>query len=344
MAKKKQQKEEPEFLEIDKYLKTVEKGLSKIVDASNFTSADFVLDSPPQIIPVSPAIDVALGGGITDGSWNIFSGPSKCGKTIMALTVARNAQKMGKKVFFINIEGRISELQLKGVHGLQIKEISMVMSTREKILSGQQFLDASMAIMENNPDCVVIIDSYSVICSSNERDSEITAFYRNEGPKLLASFTRQMSQVVPVNNITVVGMQHVIANQASRYGGVIEDGGNKIIYQTDTKLRCSRVQSWEEDDKVVGQIVTWKVMNSALGGGKHTEVETYLRFGYGYDDIAENIILASEFGVIEKGGSWFTLPDGQKVQGLGKLRGLLLEDTELYQKINQHVREIAFGE
>ena len=45
-----------------------------------------ILDQELSIISVSPKIDIALGGGVPEGSLFILTGPEKVGKTVTALT------------------------------------------------------------------------------------------------------------------------------------------------------------------------------------------------------------------------------------------------------------------
>ena len=46
-----------------------------------------------QVIPVSPALDYALGGGFREGTWIQMIGDPKSGKTTTALQFAANCQK-----------------------------------------------------------------------------------------------------------------------------------------------------------------------------------------------------------------------------------------------------------
>jgi len=56
-------------------------------------SANSVLDTKVINIPISPSLDIILNGGVPEGSFVIFTGQPKCGKTTTSLYLAGNAQQ-----------------------------------------------------------------------------------------------------------------------------------------------------------------------------------------------------------------------------------------------------------
>ena len=87
----------------------LQKETDKKLGVGIMIDANFILEREKKVISASPAIDMALGEGVPEGTWSIFSGPPKSGKTSLALTIAANAQKAGKFVYFYNVEGRIKK-------------------------------------------------------------------------------------------------------------------------------------------------------------------------------------------------------------------------------------------
>ena len=81
--------------------------------------ASYITDNEADIISVGPKLDIALGGGVPEGSLFIMTGPEKVGKTVTALTFCSNAQKKKRKVYYGNIEGRLKSRDLHGITGLR---------------------------------------------------------------------------------------------------------------------------------------------------------------------------------------------------------------------------------
>lgn len=293
--------------------------IKKHDDAKIIYKAKELLDKKRQIIPVSPCLDIGLGGGLLEGTWTIISGPPKCGKTMSALQIASNAQKLGRYVYYMAVESRIQPRDLEGINGFNIDMCSIIQSQKGKILTAEDYLNDGMSVIKEHPGCVLIIDSSSALCSTGEFTKDITATGRADGPKLLASFCRQMAPIVQTNDCIVIIIQHLIANTSGYGPAYMEDGGRKILYQFDTKIRCKGVQKWlEGEKKQIGNILTWEIVGSPLGppGGS---VESYVRFGYGIDSEMELAVVGTDLGLIAKAGAWYTLE-------------FLLDDTEWLKK------------
>ena len=45
-------------------------------------SANSIIDRESVVIPVSPSLDIILGGGIPEGSFVVLTGQPKCGKSL----------------------------------------------------------------------------------------------------------------------------------------------------------------------------------------------------------------------------------------------------------------------
>ena len=102
-----------------------------------------IIDRPLEIISIGPKLDIALGGGVPEGSLFIMTGPEKVGKTVTALTFCANAQKNhDRKVYYANIEGRLRKRDLNGISGLGLKpeEMQIISSTEGNILSAEKYL------------------------------------------------------------------------------------------------------------------------------------------------------------------------------------------------------------
>lgn len=314
-------------------------GEGVVVDANSF------LQRKHNIIHVSPALDMPLNGGIPTGSWVIISGPEKCGKSLTALQMAANAQnEFGMKVFYSDVECRLKEMNLRGIHNLDLDNFTIISSTQKKILSAEDHLNSLIDLIKSEPNSIFILDSSSALCASKELVEEITANTRALGPKLLASFCRQMGAVIPVQNSILIIIQHLIANTSGYGSPYMEDSGRKLRYQVDVKLRAKGVAKWEIGDKQIGQAVDWEVVTSALGspGGKCT---SYIRYGHGIDKIFESIKIACEFGLISTAGSWFTLDflgeGAEKVQGQEKVFNYLQSNQPALQLLFDKIAELS---
>lgn len=315
-------------------------------------SASSVADRNQKIIRTGPKLDYALGGGIPEGSRVIISGPPKFGKTTLVLQIAANAQKMGKRIFYYDVEGRFKKMNLYSIKGFNADEVKLIASTKERLLSAQDFLQIAKILMKapENIGSVHIIDSLSQLCPDEVLGAgNVSGTRRSTTPKLIKDFFLQVAGIIPVMDITLLAIQHIIANTSGFGSPSMEDGGSNAQYQSDVKLRgVSTPTKIMEGEKQVGQKITWDVVTSALGspGGK---IESYLKFGYGVDDASEIIELCADFNIIKKSGAWFYLPEKKKgedlkFQGMANTADFLYQNPKELEALKKAFEKVAYGE
>lgn len=289
-------------------------------------------DKEEEIISISPAIDYGLSGGVPKGTWVVLSGPPKSGKTTLALRIATCCQKRGmEKVYFIDAEGRLKKMNLRGTPGLDIDNFHPIKSTPEKIYTAEEFIEIALTIIKTRPNSVIILDSASALCPEGEMNSEIAANTRLSTPKLLATFFRRAGTILPVQDSVFIVMQHIIANTSGYGATTMEDGGNKIKFQADIRMRCKKVEPWKDGEKQIGQLLTWEVEASALGQ-PHLPTQSYLRYGSGIDVQQELVNMATDLGLLVKNAAWYSFRQEKKSKEKGKepeiTESVLLQDVD----------------
>ena len=336
-------------------------------------SADQVLEHNKTIIPWSPCLDIILGGGVPEGSWVTLTGEPKCGKTTSALHFSANAQKKeygGRDIYFLNIEGRLKPRDIRGIRNLDPKKVSVIGSYFDdkantgRILTAEEYLSIAENIIKDNPGCVIIIDSVSQLITEKEMTSEMHEQHRAPGAKLVSSFCKRISNVLPVNNNIIIAITHQIANVSGYGKSKVESGGRKIAYAVDVKLEAKKVTPWlagGDEDSPIGQIVNWQTSSTAIiAPGK--KIDSFIRYGEGIDEMTELIRMGIDTGFISKAGSWLTCSfmedhldvigakewdeDAKKscrVQGQERLRWLFLEKPEWFDLLNHEIKMMFTG-
>lgn len=324
----------------DESVEKVRKNIIKQFGDNICLSGNEVVGRKQDMLKISPSLNLGMRGGIPSGTITIISGKMKMGKTTTVLSFAAKCQAAGMHVYYADIEFRLKKMNLEGIAGLHIDQdhFTVIQSSKEKILTAEDHLTIAEMICHDHPNALYIMDSASALCSEKESLADMKAAARNDGPKLLAQFTRKVSNVIPVNNVTVCIIQHLIANTSGYGVPFMEDGGNKIQYAMDTKLRIKSSKPWEEKDVTVGLIVTWQIVTSAFGAAPNTEVESFIRFGKGIDDLKEYVELGTNLGLIKKAGAWYEF-EGEKYQGGENLYRYFdsneVDRTKLIEKVSE---------
>jgi len=303
----------------------------KVENNSNLIFADTFLSKPVRILRVSPAFDIGLGGGIPEGSWVVLTGRPKFGKSSAAMHMISQylTQFPEGKALYVDVETRLKEINLRN-RFLDPTRLQIMRSTQDDIIHAEDFLERTETYIKENPNCIVVIDSVSSLCSTTEYIDSVKGNTRSLGPKLMANFTRKMAPLVPVQNAIIILITHQIANTSGYGSPFSEDGGNKIQYQSDIKMKCKTKTEWIEDERNIGQQSNWLVEWSALGP-PGMEVSSYFRYNYGLDAGMELANLGLDFGLITKSGAWY------QITCL-----LLSEDQEIQDMIDPKKKEKSF--
>jgi len=282
--------------------------------------------------------------------------------TLTSLSFAAQCQKPengGRHVYYLNIEGRLKSMNLKGIQGLDLSKMTVYRSTQEKILTAKDYLNLAFKAINTHPGSLIIIDSVSALCDEKEMDEGIGYENRGAGNKLFAGFCRQAANIVPVQNCIVWAIMHLAQSQGM-FGGFIEKGSKALQYQADVQMRVKYDKAWnvgvEGKEKQIGQQVHWLIESCALGS-PGMEVDSYIRYGVGIDNTYEAINLGCQLGLINKAGAWMTLEYMQrhldllgvkewddvaikmvKTQGAEKLYKLLLDHPKWVNALENEIK------
>lgn len=333
---------------------TIEQTISKMFGDDVLTSGHSILEKKRVIIPISPKLDLILGGGIPEGSFVIFTGHPKFGKSSISLDFASTCQRPeyggafcpnGRHVYYYNIEGRIQPRDIAGIPNLNLDRFTCIESKPGKILHAEEYLQMGEMLINDKPGSVHIFDSFSALCTEAEQTTEMNQMQRADGAKLLAKFCRKVANVIPVNKNIVIGVTHLMGNPSGYGKAFKEKSGQAIAYQVDVKLQALSMKAWKDkNENQIGQEVEWQCITSAIGPpGKKTV--SYLRYGSGIDKVQELITLACDLGIIKKGGAWYTLQflnmdEPPNLQGLEKTRQALIDNPEWLEELNNQIKTL----
>lgn len=265
-----------------------------------------------EVISVSPALDIALGGGLREGSVVVMTGDPKSGKTTTSLHFAAKCQAKGKRVIYIDTEGRMSEQNFTGIPGLDPDKIIVIQSTNDRILSAEDFLNIVEYYINNDPGCLIITDSLSNMVPACELEGEVRTGVRNALPRLLSMFFKRISGTLMKNKVLLLCVTHNIANTGgSPYApSKMADCGNMLQYQAGTNMVITHRGKWQvpkDSGPHVGQIANWLVKTSNAGGRPNSTAESWIRYGAGIDEVQEIVQIACEFRLIKTAGAWYTI-------------------------------------
>lgn len=309
-------------------------------------SGDVLQEHKGRIIPITLGIDLALCGGLLEGTTTVIAGKSGFGKTTLCLTIATNAQKMDKTVYYMDVENRLQLSLMKTIPGLNIEKLQIIRPTKDKFLVAEDYLNIMLDILKADEGCVIIVDSIANFCTNNALGKKIGEGKKlAEIPSLMYEFFRQASQIIQVMKSNVIFITHTQANP-SPYGGPVEMGGNAQQFLSSNRLLCLSSKEIPDEMPKTGRNSIFKINKSALGpsGG---EAIVPIRYGFGVDKYEDIYSCAEEMGLIIHKGAWYTinLPEYSelKLQGKNSVLDNMKSDPKMSDMLERNIRELILG-
>lgn len=341
------------------YVKLAADSINKTIGKNVCTDVATFLARPRQIIKWSPSLDLVLSGGVPEGSWISVSGPPKTGKTTSLLSLAAKAQRPeygNKTIWYLNVEGRIKDMNLNGIRGLihDPSRFRIIESTPEKLMTTEDYLNAAEIILKTQPGAFIIIDSMSALADGREIEGGVGTQTRGNNQKLISQFVNNACNLVPVWNAILCGVNHIYSNTSGKGPPRVEKTSARWLYQADIRLRLIMSKPWVSSNEEIGKEITWKCEASALGG-PNKMITSRLRYNVGLDEVAEIIQFGKNAGLIEEAaaGGWCSLVylaelcEGEdkvpKMQGLEKLGNYMAENPEHYELLKGQIAMMSGG-
>ncbi len=306
--------------------------------------------STRDILPTPLSLDIALSGGIPDGTICLITGKPKSGKTTLCLELLRNAQLLNRPAFYINIEKRCTPALLSTIKGLDPAKLQVVPHQIDKPLTAEDYLNIIERICKTQKKAVVVIDSIAALSTMTEQEEQIGSNKDMAGPaKLLSAFFRRAQQIVDSNDVILIFISQMMTNREPRGPKYVEKGGIAVQYACSVWLKVTWTQQWErnaETNAPDGHDMHITVQSSALGRPLLPCVLP-LRYGTGIDVVKDIVTTAENLGLIEKAGAWYSIPmfanndETPKFQGLARLSNFLRDNPDKLEKLEKEVRDVV---
>jgi RecA/RadA recombinase len=226
-----------------------------------------------------------LGGGIPDSRITGLIGESGTGKSFIALSIAKSAQKVGYSILFIDTEESIDLIdfpkygvdispdKLKLIKTNKVEDLNIMMS---QLLDGLK--DAKKTGTEI-PKVLIIIDSIGMMSSNKEKEDLIDGKIKQDmtRAKSLNAFFRSISADLGYLNIPMVCCNHSYMTQ-DLFPKEIPKGGLGLIYASSVLgfLSKSKLKNGEEDDMDLGQsgiTVLFKTQKNRMAKPKKVRID-----------------------------------------------------------------------
>ncbi len=286
----------------------------------------------------SLALDQALGvGGYPKGRIIEIFGPESSGKTTIALHAIAEVQKTGGRAAFIDAEHALDPVYAK----------KLGVDTDELLLSqpdtGEQALEIVEALVRSEAMSIIVIDSVAALVPQAEIEGEMGDSHVGLQARLMSQALRKLGGIVNKTNTICIFINQLREKVGVMFGNPeTTPGGRALKFYSTVRLDVRRAEQIKVGSDVLGNKTVIKVVkNKVAPPFKTAEVE--IMYGEGISKTGEIIDIASNLGILDKSGAWYSYK-GEKIgQGKENAKLFLKNNSTLYKEIEDKVRTHLFS-
>ena len=286
----------------------------------------------------SLALDIALGvGGYPKGRIIEIYGPESSGKTTFALHAIAEVQKTGGRAAFIDAEHALDPVYAKKL-GVNINELLLSQPD-----TGEQALEICEALVRSEAMNIIVIDSVAALVPQAEIEGEMGDSHVGLQARLMSQALRKLSGAINKTNTICIFINQLREKVGVMFGNPeTTPGGRALKFYSSIRLDVRRAEQIKQGTDVIGNKTVVKVVkNKVAPPFKTAEVE--IMYGEGISKTGEIIDIASNLGILDKSGAWYSYK-GEKIgQGKENAKLVLKNNPALYKEIEEKVRTHLFS-
>ena len=158
--------------------------------------------------------------------------------------------------------------------------------------------------------------------------------------RLMSQALRKLSGAINKTNTICIFINQLREKVGVMFGNPeTTPGGRALKFYSSIRLDVRRAEQIKQGTDVIGNKTVVKVVKNKVAPPFKT-AEVDIMYGEGVSKEGEIVDIASNLGIIDKSGAWFSY-NGEKIgQGKENVKLLLKENKALFEEINSKVREL----
>ncbi len=283
----------------------------------------------------SIALDIALGiGGIPRGRVIEVYGPEASGKTTLVQHIVAEAQRQGGVAALIDAEHALDPTYARNC-GVQIDDLFISQPD-----TGEQALEIAEALVRSGALDVVAVDSVAALVPRAEIEGDMGDSHVGLQARLMSQALRKLTGAIARSNSAVIFINQLREKIGVMFGNPeTTTGGNALKFYASVRLDIRRIGPVKEKEDVTGSHVRVKVVKNKVAP-PFRQAEFDIMFDEGISHTSLLVDLASEGGIIQKSGAWYSYGDQRIGQGRENAKLFLRDNPPLMAEVEGKVREL----
>ena len=296
-------------------------------------ATDAVVDVP-VVSTGSMALDLALGiYGLPLGRIVEIFGPESSGKTTLCLHVIANAQAAGGNAAIIDVEHALDPVYAQKI-GVDVDKL--VVSQPD---CGEDALNIADTLIRSNSLDVLVVDSVAALVPRAEIEGQMGDSHVGLQARLMSQALRKLTGAASKSKTCVIFTNQIREKIGVMYGNPeTTPGGNALKFYASIRMDIRKSTAIKVGDAVTGNRARVKVIKNKMAP-PFKVAEFDIMYNEGISKTGSILDVATDMGIVEKRGSWFSFDGEQLGQGRDQTKAILAGDPELQQKIDARIKE-----
>ena len=297
------------------------------------------LGDVPVISTGSLGLDIALGiGGLPAGRIVEIYGPESSGKTTLCLHVIANAQAKGGNCAIIDAEHAIDPGYAESI-GVKVNELLISQPD-----CGEDALNIADTLVRSNSIDVLVIDSVAALVPKAEIEGQMGDSHVGLQARLMSQALRKITGAASRSRTCVIFTNQIREKIGVMFGNPeTTTGGNALKFYASIRMDIRKTTVLKDPaGNIYGNRARVKVVKNKMAP-PFKVAEFDICYNEGISKIGSILDVATDMGLLEKRGSWFSFEGEQLGQGRDQTKLLLEKDAALREKLEARIREKAFG-
>jgi recombination protein RecA len=272
----------------------------------------------------SISLDIALGvGGLPRGRVVEIFGPESSGKTTLSIQIIAEAQRKGGIAAFIDAE---HALDVDYARKLGVRTEDLLISQPD---SGEQALEIAETLVRSGACDIVVVDSVAALVPRSELEGEMGDATMGAQARLMSQALRKLTSTIARSRTLVVFINQIRMKLGVMFGNPeTTTGGNALKFYSTIRLDIRRVGPIKVGEDIIGSRTRVKVVKNKVAP-PFKQAEFDIVYGEGISREGDILDLASNIGIVEKSGAWYTFNDERIGQGRDNARLFLKENQKI---------------
>ena len=286
-----------------------------------------------EVVPTgSLSLDIALGlGGMPRGRIIEIYGPESSGKTTVALHVVSEVQKRGGIAGFIDAEHALDPVYAKNI-GVDIDNLYISQPD-----NGEQALEITETMVRSGAVDVIIVDSVAALVPKAEIEGDMGDSHVGLQARLMSQALRKLTAVISKTNCVVIFINQLREKVGVMFGNPeTTTGGRALKFYASVRLDVRRVETIKKGEEMLGNRTRVKIVkNKVAPPFKKSEFD--IMYGTGISLAGDILDTATELGIIDKAGSWYSY-NGERIgQGRENVKTYLEEHRDVLAEVRSKI-------